>query len=54
MANLSRDTGRDIPWSTNAHGMRDREYPEAKPPGTFRIALVWKLDEQITRFLSRE
>jgi lysophospholipase L1-like esterase len=38
--NLSRDTGRDIPWSTNRHGMRDRDYPEAKPRGTFRIALV--------------
>jgi hypothetical protein len=27
-------------WSTNALGMRDREYARAKPPGTFRIALV--------------
>ncbi len=27
-------------WTTNALGMRDREYPDPKPPGTFRIALV--------------
>src|SRR5205823_5067020 len=27
-------------WSTNALGMRDREYATAKPPKTFRIALV--------------
>ena len=27
-------------WSTNAQGMRDRDYPAAKPSGTFRIALV--------------
>jgi lysophospholipase L1-like esterase len=27
-------------WSTNALGMRDREYTVAKPPGTFRIAFV--------------
>jgi lysophospholipase L1-like esterase len=38
--NLRYDPGRQIPWSTNAWGMRDREYPEAKPPGTFRVAVV--------------
>jgi hypothetical protein len=27
-------------WSTNSLGMRDREYPTRKPPGTFRIGLV--------------
>jgi lysophospholipase L1-like esterase len=27
-------------WSTNALGMRDREYATAKPPRTFRIAFV--------------
>ncbi len=27
-------------WSTNAEGMRDREYAPDKPAGTFRIALV--------------
>ena len=26
-------------FSTNSHGMRDREYSREKPPGTFRIAL---------------
>lgn len=38
--NLKFDPGRRIPWSTNRLGMRDREYPEAKPPGTFRIGLA--------------
>lgn len=38
--NLTFDPGRGIPWSTNAHGMRDRAYPEAKPPGTVRIGLA--------------
>jgi lysophospholipase L1-like esterase len=27
-------------WTTNALGMRDREYPREKPPGTVRIALM--------------
>jgi lysophospholipase L1-like esterase len=27
-------------WTTNARGMRDRDYPDAKASGTFRIALV--------------
>jgi hypothetical protein len=29
-----------VPVRTNRFGMRDREYELAKPPGTFRIALV--------------
>src|SRR5436309_6492478 len=29
-----------VPFTTNAAGMRDRPYPRAKPPGTFRIALL--------------
>jgi hypothetical protein len=37
---LSRDVPHDLPWSTNSHGMRDREYKPAKPPNTTRIALV--------------
>jgi hypothetical protein len=37
---MTSDPGRRIPWSTNARGMRDREYPEAKPPGTFRVGLA--------------
>jgi hypothetical protein len=28
------------PFSTNRHGLRDREYARAKPEGTFRIALL--------------
>ncbi|HSJ15972.1 MAG TPA: hypothetical protein VK939_16310 [Longimicrobiales bacterium] len=28
------------PFSTNSWGMRDREYPLAKPPGTLRIAVL--------------
>jgi hypothetical protein len=27
-------------WTTNAQGMRDREYPTAKPPGTVRIGFA--------------
>jgi len=37
---LSCDPGRKIPWATNGHGMRDRDYPEAKPPGTVRVGLA--------------
>ncbi len=28
------------PFTTNAHGMRDREYTKEKPPGVFRIAVL--------------
>lgn len=38
--NMTRDPGRRIPWSTNTHGMRDREHSVVKPPGTFRIGLA--------------
>jgi lysophospholipase L1-like esterase len=38
--NMTIDPGRRIPWSTNSHGMRDREYPIARPEGTFRIGLA--------------
>jgi hypothetical protein len=27
-------------YTINSHGLRDREYPLAKPPGTFRIAVL--------------
>ena len=29
-----------VDFETNSLGMRDREYTAAKPPGTFRIALL--------------
>ncbi|HWE36600.1 MAG TPA: SGNH/GDSL hydrolase family protein [Isosphaeraceae bacterium] len=35
-----RTIHRGAPWSTNALGMRDREYEVSKPPGTFRVALL--------------
>ncbi len=31
---------RGAAWTTNARGMRDRDYPASKPGGTFRIALA--------------
>jgi D-alanyl-lipoteichoic acid acyltransferase DltB (MBOAT superfamily)/lysophospholipase L1-like esterase len=35
-----RTTLNGVPLTTNAWGMRDREYPREKPPGTVRIALL--------------
>lgn len=50
--NMTLDPGRRIPWSTNSNGMRDREYPEAKPSRTFRVGLAgdsiaagWAVDD---------
>ena len=50
--NLVRDEIKKICWSTNSFGMRDREYPQAKPAGTFRIGIAgdsiatgWKVDD---------
>ena len=50
--NLVRDEIKEICWSTNSFGMRDREYPQVKPPGTFRIGIAgdsiatgWKVDD---------
>ncbi len=50
--NLVRDETKEICWSTNSEGMRDREYPREKPLGTFRIGLTgdsiatgWKVDD---------
>ena len=50
--NMVRDEVKEISWSTNAFGMRDREYSQSKPAGTFRIALAgdsiatgWKVDD---------
>jgi lysophospholipase L1-like esterase len=37
---LDNDPAWRIPWSTNSHGMRDREYPVEKPPATLRVALA--------------
>jgi hypothetical protein len=37
---LVYDSSRQVSWSTNAHGMRDRDYAVSKPPGTFRVALA--------------
>jgi GDSL-like Lipase/Acylhydrolase family len=38
--NLVRDPSLRVSWSTNSHGMRDREYAANKPANTFRIALA--------------
>jgi len=50
--NLVRDESKEICWSTNAEGMRDREYPREKPEGVFRVGLSgdsiatgWKVDD---------
>ena len=29
-----------VKFSTNSHGLRDQEYSKAKPPGTYRIAIL--------------
>jgi lysophospholipase L1-like esterase len=33
-------THKGASWTTNALGLRDRPYPEARPPGTRRVALI--------------
>ncbi|MGE3817976.1 MAG: SGNH/GDSL hydrolase family protein [Isosphaeraceae bacterium] len=38
--NLIRDPSREVPWSTNALGMRDGPYETGRRPGTFRIAMT--------------
>ena len=38
--NLKRDVPNRVPWTTNSRGMRDREYSQAKPINTYRIALA--------------
>ena len=34
------ETFKLVPFRTNSRGLRDREYELAKPPGTFRVAVV--------------
>jgi len=52
-----------VPVSINSHGLRDREYTEAKPPGTYRIVMLgdstcfgWgvPLDQTAAKILERE
>jgi lysophospholipase L1-like esterase len=51
-----------VPVSINSHGLRDREYAEAKPPGTYRIVMLgdstcfgWgvPLDQTVAKILER-
>jgi D-alanyl-lipoteichoic acid acyltransferase DltB (MBOAT superfamily) len=51
-----------VVWTSNRWGMRDRDYPKEKPPGTYRIALLgdsnsmgyWVGDEQVYEYLVEE
>ena len=52
-----------VPVSINSHGLRDHEYAEAKPTGTYRIVMLgdstcfgWgvRLDETVAKMLERD
>jgi hypothetical protein len=51
-----------VPVAINSHGLRDREYPQAKPPGTYRIVMLgdstcfgWgvPMDQTVAKILER-